>query len=785
MMATGRSPIKSDILTRVRGLYVFFILTGAAIVGKILYTQYGPEGAELRRKAAEVIYAREKVPAMRGDILARDGRILATTVPLFDVRMDFAADIIDSAMKDMARAEIRAKAKLEKQQAAGKDRMKDIDKRAREQLRDHRALSARASELLAQQWDSLAGCLAHMFPDRPKQFYKQSLLNCRAAKSRNRYVRINPHRIGFPQLKEMMQFPVLRIKRVDAKDGTVLLHTPVRGCTIIEEISRREHPLGSLALRTIGVAREDSATRVVDGHRTVVPVNIKLGVEGAFDQYLSGEDGVSMMQSISGIARIPVPSPDNREPVHGIDVVTTIDVELQDVAERELRNQLETQRAEWGCVVLMEVATGEIHAMSNLTRYPSGRIADDLNYAIGRNMEPGSTFKLATLIALLDDAGMSLDDKIDTEGGRAVVGRAMVVDDHKEGVLSLKKVFELSSNIGFSKSVHGHYAADPARFVDFVCNMGLDKPLHVQIPGSLAPVIRHPGDRYWTRGMTLEKMAYGYTFEITPMRTLCLYNAVANGGRMISPVLVTELRRYGQTVRTFATQTVNERICTPKTLGYIRESLEGVVDEGTAKALGNKYYKVAAKTGTAQVASGNRGYVDHRYIATMVGYFPADNPKYSCIVAIQTTAANYYGASLSGPVFKAVADRVFASHVDWHPGISEGRQAVKEPVEIKGGRTDDMERVASKLGLPLRGGRQAGEWARSETDSARAELTPVEVIPGRVPQVTGMGLKEALYLMEKAGLRVAVSGKGKVASQSVPAGGKAVRGQVVVLRCSQ
>ncbi len=782
-MAQQKSEIKRDILVRVRWLYVLFIFMGLAIAIKILYTQYGPAGGELRKKAGEIVYTRLSIPAVRGDITARDGRTLATTIPTFDVRMDFAAEVIDTTMKNLARAEVRAAARAQKKANEGNRRkLKEIDERMKVQLRNHKALNARAAEILNLKFDTLAGKLSVLFGDRSKQSYKNMLLAARADKKRKRNVKINPRRVSFTELKTMMQFPVLNIKRLDTRAKAVILHIPVRGCTKIEEVNLREHPHGSLALRTIGVARDDSVVQLIGGVRRMAPAP-KLGVEGAFDQYLRGTDGNTLMQSISGIAAVPVQDPENREPVHGIDVVTTLDVELQDIAERALRSQIETQHAEWGTVILMEVATGEIHAMCNLTRYADGRIVDDLNYAIGRNMEPGSTFKLATLITLLEDAGMSLDDMVDTHNGRAVIGRANVVDDHAmHEPISLRKVFEVSSNVGFSKLTHEHYASDPARFVDYVCKLGLDKPLHVQIPGSLAPVIRRPGDVYWTKGMTLEKMAYGYTFEITPMRTLCLYNAVANGGKMISPLLVKELRQYGQTVRTFSTQTIVESICNPQTLGFVQEALGKVVEEGTARVLNNKYYKVAAKTGTAQVASGNRGYVDHRYIATMVGYFPADKPKYSCIVCIQTRAANYYGASLSGPVFRAVADRVFASQIDWHESVSARTEEQRLPVPIKGGRVEDMEQVASKLSLPLQAERGMEGWAVGQADSVTVNLLPVSIDSGKVPRVVGMGLREAVYLLERAGLRVAFSGRGRVVSQSVPADAKAVRGQVVHIR---
>ncbi len=793
------SPIKRDILVRVRWLYVLFICMAVAIFCKILYTQYGPDGADLRRRAVEVSTRRVDIPAQRGDIVARDLRTLATTIPMFDVRIDLAAEIIDTTMKNLARAEIRAAAKKESDATENKIFKQEIAERMRLKLRDHAALSRRGGEILSLKLDTLARGLAAVFDDRPASSYRRMLGEAFKQRRRNRNLKVNPRRMDFSELKRVIALPLLNIKRVDNRGRTLILHIPVRGCSKIEETRLRTHPLGTLALRTLGVAREDSITQIIDGVARRMPAP-KLGVEGAFDKYLRGEDGNTLLQIISGIATVPVQHPDNREPVDGQDVVTTLDVELQDIAERALRNQLEKECAEWGTVVLMEVATGEIHALSNLTRHPSGRIVDDMNYAIGRNMEPGSTFKLATLMTLLDDAGMALTDMVDIRGKRETIGRAIVVDDHEiTEPVSLRRVFELSSNIGFSKTVHERYAADPARFVDHVCDrIGLDKPLHIQIPGSLAPVIRHPGDTYWTRNLTLEKMAYGYSFEITPMRTLCLYNAVANGGRMISPLLVKELRQYGQPTRTFQSQTIVEKVCTAPTLAAVRESLEKVVESGTGTGLRNKNYTVAAKTGTAQVAfprkqtpGGRGGYVDvhggRRYLATMVGYFPADKPKYSCIVVMQTYYGrgnfhNYYGAGLAGPVFKAVSDLVFATQLSWHEGLSEGREPITGPVDIKGGKAEDIRRVASRLDLPLESPRSVKGWARTVADSTGVYLQPAAPQEGKVPDVVGMTLGDAVYLLEKQGLRVAFSGRGKVASQSVPPGAAATRGRVVSLR---
>lgn len=713
MAEKPRPGIKHDILIRVRWLYVLFIVVGVAIFLRILFIQYGPEGDELRKRAVQITYERVTVEASRGDILARDGRLLATSVPRYEIRMDFAAQGLDD-------------------------------------------------ETFKQEVDSLAICLSRMFRDKSAAAYKNMLTKARSDRMKNRYLQIAPRRVDYTELTQIKQFPILR-------------RGQNRGGLIVRQVNRRIKPHGSLGERTIGMVNETGT---------------KLGIEGAFDDNLKGIDGSVLMQRVSGTFRVPIVDPLNVEPVNGIDVVTTLDVDIQDVAESALKRQLDYGNAQWGTVVLMEVATGEIRAMANLTRKSEGVFVEDFNYAIGMNLEPGSTFKLASLITLVEDAGMSLDREFDTEGGRARVGGVTVVDDHKDGVLSLRKIFEHSSNIGFAKAVNDAYGKNPGRFVDFVSNkLGMDKNLDMQIAGGQTPVVWRPGDKWWN-GMTLTMMSYGYGLNITPMHTLTLYNAIANNGKMVRPKLVTELREYGQPVKTFPTEVINSSICSSRTLKEVRTSLEGVVEEGTARVLKNPYYKVAGKTGTAQIAQGSSGYTDRyggrHYLATLVGYFPADNPKYSCIVAIKTyygqgSYRTYYGASLSGPVFRAIADRVYASSTEWQPTVAQtlNKKEGTQPA-VKGGHTEEIKRVANKLTIPLEG-KVRTEWARTNSNDSVTVLLPMEIEEGKVPNVKGMGLKEAVYLLEKQGLAVQFYGRGRVKTQSVEPGAKATRGTTVTL----
>lgn len=708
------SQIKRDILLRVRLLYVMFVLAGVAIVGKVLYTQYGPNGNELRAKGERITYERVSLEAVRGDILARDGRILATSVPTYEIRMDFAADGLPDSVFN-----------------------KDVD--------------------------SLALCLSSMFKNRSKDEYLRLLRSSRENRLRNRNTLLSTRRINFEELHALRKFPIMR-------------RGQNRGGLIVRQINHRLKPHKSLASRTIGMTNTTGT---------------KLGVEGAFDNKLSGTNGNILMQKVSGQFRIPISDELSIEPINGMDVRTTLNVDIQDVAENALRTQLEKAGAQWGTVVLMEVATGEIHAMANLTRKPSGEIVEDFNYAIGMNLEPGSTFKLATLIALVEDGKMSLDHTIDLEGGDMWIGKAHVRDSHKGGgVETLREVFAKSSNVGFAKAVNEIYANDPNRFVDFMCDkIALDKPLDIQIAGEAKPVVKHPGERWWDK-TTLTMMAYGYALRCTPLKTLALYNAVANNGVMVRPLLVKEISQYGAPVRAYETEVMSEAMCSPQTIAKVRDCLESVVDQGTAKFLHSPYYRVAAKTGTAQIAMGKGGYTDasggRHYLGTLVGYFPADAPKYSCIVAIKTYVGGgsyglYYGGSLSGPVFKAIADRVYASSTSWQKAVESDRKVRNtESMSIKRGRAEIVEHSTKKLGIPTPVFVDSTEQTTAE-DSVILTETGQEITFERatVPNVVGMGLKDAIFALESAGLKVSFSGKGRVTKQSRTSGATTRKGEKI------
>ncbi len=707
-----KKDIRKEIYNRSLYLYYIFLIAGLIIIGRTLYIQYGPEGFELRDEAKNGrSFGTRSTTAKRGDILSHDNRMLATTIPLYHIYMDLAAEGLDD-------------------------------------------------EAFRKGVDSLSLSLATFFKDRPAEAYRDSLYRWRNEK--RRYKRITPRRINYIELKQVVGFPILRRGRN-------------RGGMLIDTIQQRVFPHGDMARRTIGRAGENGG----------------FGIESYFDKELAGIDGVTAVQKISGNFWMPIPNPNNINPIDGYDVVSTIDIEVQETAEASLREQLVKHDAIWGTAILMEVSTGEIRAIANLNKQTSSsgktEYVEDYNYGVGMNMEPGSTFKLVTLMALLDDAKAGINEVFDTESGVAYMTpyKVKVTDSHKGGFgkISLKRIFEVSSNIGFAKAINKYYGADPERFTDYLYKLGLADKYDLQVPGETAPMIRRPGDKQWN-GSTLTMMSFGYALLMTPIHTLAIYNAIANNGRYMKPLLVTEIRNRNTTVKDFEPEAINEHICSQATLRFLKESLEGVVNDGTAAILRNDNYRVAGKTGTAQVAKGRQGYLvngGRYYLGSIVGYFPADKPKYSCIVAIETfhpigSDKVYYGGSLSGPVFRAIADKVYSQSPDWGGGAArpvriseaarrkemEAEARARTAPQVKGGDRDRVVRMSEKIGVRLKGN-TSGKFVRSDSTGVIRSIAPADTLP----DTRGMALRDAILMLESRGKTVVPDGAGMVTKQTV------------------
>ncbi len=694
--------IKSDVVWRVALVYFFVVMIGVLIIGKAIYIQF-VEGGDLRERAQNITFKQLSIEPSRGDILAADGRLLSTSVPYYELRMDLRA-------------------------------------------------AGLTNEIFYDKVDSLALCLSRMFGDKSVYSYRSMLVNARKHDKGSRFFLIYPRLVNYIELKRLMTFPILRLPK------NVGGFMPV-------QINKRIRPNNYLAARTIG--------GVNDG-------GVAIGIEGAFNHELKGTAGLVMAQRIAGKTWIPVNSDEAVSPQDGLDVVTTLDIDLQDVAQNALRKQLASHNAEHGSVILMEVETGEIRAIANLKRSDDGSYTEAYNYAIGESTEPGSTFKIVSLISLLEDGYIDLEDSIDTENGRYLYFDKWIVDSHEGGLgkLSIQQVFELSSNVGVAKLMIENYKGKETSFIDRLYSMKLNESLNLQIKGEVAPDIKYPGDKYWS-GVSLPMMSIGYEVRVTPLQTLAFYNAIANGGKMVKPLFVKELRQHGTTVRTFSTEVLASSICSRSTLRKVRKVLEGVVNNGTAKNLKNDTYSIAGKTGTAQIARGKGGYGYQgmkSYQASFAGYFPADNPKYSCIVVVSSPSnAVYYGNVVAGPVFKEIADKVYAKSLEWHEPISSPGKPLDIPVSQGGFRTD-LSEVCSELDIPYSDDGINTTWISTQGKEDFVAFQKRSIIQNLVPNVMNMGLKDALFLLENAGLRVSFSGHGSVVSQSVQSGSRVVKG---------
>jgi cell division protein FtsI (penicillin-binding protein 3) len=425
-----------------------------------------------------------------------------------------------------------------------------------------------------------------------------------------------------------------------------------KGGIIIEQKTVRKHPIGEIAQRTIGYERI-TPEGLPDGK----------GIEWAFRKYLNGKDGKVLKQKIAKGQWKPIRDVNEVEPQDGYDVISTIDVYIQDIAHHALLEQLEKYKADHGCVIVMETKTGQVKAISNLGKVAEEIYSETTNYAIAESHEPGSTYKLADLMTLLEDKKVDTSAVYNTNGGVVTYFGKKVVDSHEGGYgsISLAKGFEKSSNTVMVQAVYNNYKNNPSQFVNRLNSYGLNSRLGLPFQGEGKPYIPQPTDKTWSN-ISLPWMAFGYGVSITPLQTLTYYNAVANNGEMVKPQFVSEIKEWNRTVVKFNKKVINPKICSQETILKLKAVLENVVKRGTASKLYSKDFSMAGKTGTAQANYGTNGGADKHYISSFVGYFPADAPKYSCIVVVHDPDAsnnNYYGADVAGPVFKRIAQKIF------------------------------------------------------------------------------------------------------------------------------
>ncbi|MCE2995960.1 MAG: penicillin-binding protein [Cyclobacteriaceae bacterium] len=602
--------------------------------------------------------------------------------------------------------------------------------------------------------DSLAMLLSRHFKDRSEKEYKEMLKDARA--TGKQYLILNRKQINYQVKKEMMTWPIFREGRY-------------RGGVIFDKIDVRYRPFSNLSRRTVGFVNEDGKGA---------------GLEYSFNTSLGGQDGEALFQKIAGGSWMPVFDGKNIKAIDGLDIQTTIDINLQDVAETSLYNAMKAHNADEGTVVVMEVKTGHIKAISNLSADGQGGFQEEFNHAVGGSFEPGSTFKLVTMMALLEDTNIELSDTINTHQGEYMFYKRKVTD-HEEGGygrVTIKRSFEVSSNIAMAKLIDKHFGTKPSKFLDYVDKLHLSKPLGLQITGESYPKITRPKDKNWS-GISLPWMAYGYGFEISPLHTLAVYNAIANDGKMIKPIFVTSIQQADNVKQEFETETLNSKICSGKTLNQLKLLLESVVENGTAKNLKNSYYRIAGKTGTAQILKDGR--YEKRYITSFVGYFPAHAPKYSAIVLIKNPRGIYqYGNSVAGPVFKDIADNIYSRDINLHSAMEKAK--TQEPgvfPTMRAGKQEELTMLANELGVSNHASTEE-EWIKTNKNGNAIVWKKNPVVKDHVPDVVGMTFRDAIFVLEKNGLRVSYEGKGRVAAQSLSPGTRISKGAKIYLRLS-
>lgn len=732
MAENNESQDNTNMSNRTMVVYPLIVFALLIVAGFIVYftikTAFINKGIwmEIARKTEEQRRPDIRSYPNRGNIYSDDDRLMATSFPHYRVLMDFRGKAFDNATFD---GELRAGKKPTEENLA----------------------FAKSNSV-----DSLAFYLAKKFGGNPATI-KNNLLKARKSK-RSRYS-IHPGKISYTDLKELKNFPFFRIGRFSSG-------------MIIEEYVERRHPFGTLASRTIGnvFAALDSATGLTVARN---------GLELQYDTLLRGKTGISAQRRIGGATREqPIIPAEN-----GVDVYTTIDVNLQDMVERSLLKELHRTEAQSGTVVLMEVKTGEIKAITNMARNSRGGYDETMNFAVSDMSEPGSTFKTVSIMIALDDGLCEADDMIDTGNGSFKYGSASPISDHRRGGfgrISVEKVMWNSSNIGTAKVILKGYEHQPEKYIEGLTRTGILDDLELEIPGYGKPSLRRPGDPLWSKS-DLMTMSYGYATSIPPIYLLSFYNAIANDGKMVRPMFTRKIVKDGEVIQNYSTKVVRESICSDRTLKTIQKMLVGVVDSGTGNKAKSNVIRIAGKTGTARLVDGRTYTGGHQ--VSFAGYFPADNPMYSCIAVIRRPSSAFppSGGLMAGVVIKEIAERVYAHemHFDIRKvGVDSTAILVPRP---KVGELTATQRVLRKLDIDTDKEDLQSPWVAGTVSDEKVVLKDRKIISGLVPNVVGMGAKDAVYLLEDTGLKVRLSGRGRVYQQSIQPGKEVAKGQTISL----
>ncbi len=698
--------IKRDILWRVYLSFLGIVVLSFLVLGRAFYIQEF-EGKYWRSMSDSLHQRIMPLDAERGMIYSEDGQMLSTSLPTFDIYIDFAAD----------------------------------------------GLREKNGKRFKENVDSFSIAMANFFGDKTKAEYKRDLQI--AFKNKERYYLLKK-KLSFEQFKVFREFPLARLGRN-------------RSGVIPEVKSIRLNPYGLLANRTIGLSRDNAQN---------------IGLERTYDPLLKGATGQRLVRFIAGGAAVPVEGYEI-EPENGKDIISTIDVNIQDITENALMKMLLQSESEYGTCIVMETKTGKIKALANLGRRPDGSYWEDYNYAL-RTTEPGSTIKLATLLSVLEEGHTTMNDLVQVGStGSAYVGVRNVNDAERapKPVLTVKECFAHSSNVGMSTIAYKTFATQPDKFLKYLHHFRLDTLSGIDLMGEEKPVL--PKMKRSNEGLhAMVTMSFGYAIEISPLQTLMLYNAIANEGKMMKPYLVSRIENSGILLKEFSPVVLENNICKPQIVKAAKECMRAVVTEGTAKNVFKEtQFQVAGKTGTAHVAGGKVKYGDGVYQATFVGYFPADEPIYSCIVVIKTKphAHLHYGGQLAAPVFKEIATKLYAMYVEnknaTHTNISND-----SALYYYAGYTTDIKNIFKTLSIKYSDSVQQNYWSSVHNSNYKPMIKGIPVRSQVMPDVKGMGLKDALYLLENIGVKVIINGRGRIVGQSIQAGTALSKGLTVYIQ---
>lgn len=697
--------IKRDILWRVYLSFLGIVLLSFVVLGRAFYIQRF-QGNYWRSMSDSLHQRFVELDAERGTIYSEDGQMLSTSVPYFDIYMDFGAD----------------------------------------------GLREKNGKRFKENIDSFSIALSKFFNDKSSFSYKQELKKAYAKD--DRYFLLKKG-LSFEQYKEFRNFPLVRMGR--NKSGV-----------IAEVQSKRLNPFGLLAKRTIGLARDNAQN---------------VGLERTYDSMLKGTSGKRLVRFLSGGAAVPVDGYEI-DPENGKDVITTIDIQMQDIVESALMKMMQQSQSQYGTCIVMETKTGKIKAIANLGRDKEGNYNESLNYAL-QTTEPGSTIKLATLLAVLDHGTSTINDLVDVGStGSAFVGVRNVNDAERapKPVLTVRECFAHSSNVGMSKVAYKAFATDPDLYKKYLHKFHLDRKTGIDLVGEDAPVL--PKLTRTKEGLhALVTASFGYAIEVSPLHTLMLYNAIANNGKMMKPYLVDAIKNNGITVKQFEPTVLDGQVAKPDVVAAAKLCMEAVVTEGTAKDVFKNYpFAVAGKTGTAHVADGSFGYSDGIYQASFVGYFPADKPEYTCVVVIRTKpyAPLHYGGQLAAPVFKEIATKLYAQFVQAKK-IMPLKLSADSSSYTYAGYAPDIKNVFHDLNLTLIDSSGKEKWSSVFSNNYKPVMKAETISKNAMPDVKNMTLKDVLYLLENRNIKVVLKGKGKVVAQDVLPGTTITKNETVTL----